>query len=311
MKGYRPEMIFDIQVDIMRSMKNHRIMNNKTKSLVFILLSSLSFAFMSVIVKDLNDVPILQKVFFRNLVSLIITFLIIRKARVKLWGRPENRKFLILRSLLGLSGVFLYFYAISNMNLADSSMLNKISPFFVTIFAFLFLKEKIYKQQIIALVTVFAASLLIIKPEFNLSIIPALSGFFSAIFAGAAYTTVRSLGVRNEKPQVIVFYFSLISVIVVLPLFLMNFNLPDFSTLIKLLLIGTFAAGGQFGLTYAYKYAKASEVSIYNYTNILFAGIMGYLFWKEIPDNLSILGSIIIIAASVYIFIFNRKKSSK
>lgn len=304
-------MIFDIQVDIMRSMKNHRIMNNKTKSLVFILLSSLSFAFMSVIVKDLNDVPILQKVFFRNLVSLIITFLIIRKARVKLWGRPENRKFLILRSLLGLSGVFLYFYAISNMNLADSSMLNKISPFFVTIFAFLFLKEKIYKQQIIALVTVFAASLLIIKPEFNLSIIPALSGFFSAIFAGAAYTTVRSLGVRNEKPQVIVFYFSLISVIVVLPLFLMNFNLPDFSTLIKLLLIGTFAAGGQFGLTYAYKYAKASEVSIYNYTNILFAGIMGYLFWKEIPDNLSILGSIIIIAASVYIFIFNRKKSSK
>ncbi len=293
----------------MSYIKNHNSMNNKTKSLIYILLSSLSFAFMSVIVKDLNHVPVLQKVFFRNLVSLIITLFIIRKARVRLWGRPENRKFLILRSLLGLSGVFLYFFAISNMNLADSSMLNKISPFFVTIFSFLFLREKIFKQQVLALIVVFAASLLIIKPEFKLSVLPALSGFLSAIFAGAAYTTVRFLGVRNEKPQVIVFYFSLISVIVVLPFFLMNLNLPDFGTLIRLFLIGTFAAGGQFGLTYAYKYAKASEVSIYNYTNILFAGIMGFLIWKEIPDNLSMAGSIIIIAASVYIFMYNRKKS--
>ena len=283
-------------------------MNNKTRSLIYILLSSLSFAFMSVIVKDLKDIPLIHKVFFRNLISLLITLIIIRKSGTEKWGRPENRKYLIMRSVLGLGGIFLYFHAISNMDLADSSMLNRISPFFVTIFAFFYLGEKIFKQQILALVVVFSASLLIIQPEFNMSALPAISGFLSAVFAGAAYTTVRLLGVRKEKPQTIVFYFSLISVIAVLPFFLLDFSVPEPGTMVKLLLIGVFAAGGQFGLTYAYKYAKASEVSIFNYTNIIFAGVLGFLVWREIPDAMSLVGTIFIVAASVYIYMFNQKE---
>ena len=285
-------------------------MQNKTKSLVFILLSSLSFAFMSVVVKDLKDVPVMEKVFFRNLVSLIITLFVIRSFKSEIWGRAENRKFLILRSLFGLSGVLLYFYAISNMNLADSSMLNKISPFFVTLFAILYLKEKVYSQQIVALVFVFGAAMLIIKPRFDLSVLPSLSGFLSAISAGAAYTVVRFLGIRKEKPKTIIFYFSLISVIAILPFVVMDFHIPTVNEFFKLVLIGCFAAGGQFGLTYAYKYAKASEVSIFNYTNILFAGVLGYVFWREIPDTLSLIGSAIIIGISIYIFFFNRRNSS-
>ncbi len=284
-------------------------MTNKSRSVIFILLSSLSFALMSVFVKLLPGIPVLEKVFFRNLVSLIVTFFMFRKASGSFKGNPENRKFLILRSLLGLTGVFLYFYAINNLYLADSAMLNKLSPFFVTLFAFLFLSEKIYKQQVVALVVVFLSALLIIKPKFDLSVLPSLSGFLSAICAGAAYTTVRYLGTKGEKPKTIVFYFSLISVLALLPAMFFVFVKPTWLELLSLIAIGVFAAGGQFGLTYAYKYAKASEVSIYNYTNIVFAAILGLSIWKEIPDTMSLIGSVLIIITSIYIFRFNNRKS--
>ncbi len=284
-------------------------MTNKTRSVIFILLSSLSFALMSVFVKHLSGIPVLEKVFFRNLVSLIVTFFMFRKASGSFFGNPGNRKYLILRSLLGLSGVFLYFFAISNLNLADSAMLNKLSPFFVTLFAFVFLKEKIYKPQIIALVIVFLSAMLIIKPRFDLSVIPSLSGFLSAICAGAAYTTVRYLGNQGEKPKTIVFYFSFISVLILLPIIAFHFVMPSLNEFLSLIAIGIFAAAGQFGLTYAYKYAKASEVSIYNYSNIIFAAILGLTIWKEIPDTLSLIGSGLVIITSIFIFRFNNRQN--
>ena len=189
-------------------------------------------------------------------------------------------------------------------------MLNKLSPFFVTIFAFLFLGEKIYKPQIAALVVVFIAAMMIIKPSFNLSVLPSLAGLLSAVCAGAAYTVVRFLGLRGEKPKTIVFYFSFVSVIAMIPFMFFIFRLPNLTEFIYLVGIGIFAAGGQFGLTYAYRYAKASEVSIYNYSNIVFAAILGFAVWKEIPDTLSLIGAIIIISASYYIFKFNNRKGN-
>jgi len=283
-------------------------MTNKTRSVIFILLSSLSFALMSVFVKHLTRIPILEKVFFRNLVSLVVTFLMFRKASGSFTGKKENRKYLILRSLLGLTGVFLYFYAINNLYLADSAMLNKLSPFYVTLFAFFFLKEKIYKQHIVALVIVFLSALMIIKPRFDMSVLPSLAGFLSAICAGAAYTTVRYLGNQGEQPKTIVFYFSFISVIAIFPAMFFVFVRPTLIETLSLFAIGLFAAGGQFGLTYAYKYAKASEVSIYNYTNIVFAAILGLSIWKEIPDIWSLIGSGIIILTSIFIFRFNNRE---
>jgi drug/metabolite transporter (DMT)-like permease len=281
---------------------------NKSKAVIYMLLSALSFAFMSAFVKLAGDIPLFEKVFVRNLISLIIAFLVIIKSKRSMLGKKENRRFLLMRSSFGLIGVILYFYSINNLYLADSSMLNKISPFFVTFFAGIFLKERIRKFQIVALFVIFGASLLIIKPKYDLSILPAISGFTAAIFAGAAYTTVRFLG-GKEQPQTIVFWFSAVSVLVMFPLMLINFKVPDGMQVIYLLGTGLFAAGGQFGLTLAYKFAEASKVAIYNYANIIFAVIIGYFIWSEIPDFLSIVGGILIILTSIAIFVNNLNKT--
>ena len=282
-------------------------MKVKSKAVIFMLISALAFAIMAANVRLAGNIPLFEKVFFRNLVSLLVAFFIIRKSKNKILERKENLKFLLARSLLGLLGVVLYFFAINNLYLADSSMLNKLSPFFVTFFAWLFLKEKLSKFQIIALIIAFFSALLIIKPKFDLTVLPAFAGFLSAMFAGAAYSLVRFLGSR-EKPATIVFFFSLVSVIVMFPLMMMNFEMPSFIQLLFLLGTGIFAAIGQFGLTLAYKYAKASEVAIYNYTNIIFSAIIGYFLWKEISDTWSIIGGVIVILTSVGVFVYNKNK---
>lgn len=285
-------------------------MSDKTKAVILMLVSSLAFALSAAAVKLAGSLPVFEKVFFRNIISVVAAFIVLKQKRMPAFGKAENQKFLILRSLLGVLGMVLYFYAINNLVLADSAMLHKLFPFFVTVFAAIFLKEKISKIQIPALMLVFLASLLIIKPRFDYSILPALAGFGCAVVSGMTYTLVRFLRDR-EHPSTIVFYFSFTSLVILAPLVLLDFQTPTYSQWIYLSMIGVFAAIGQFSLTYAYRYGKASEIAIYNYTNIIFAAIIGFIIWGEISDVWSILGGTFIILISIFVFVYNHKNISR
>jgi len=282
-------------------------MDNKPKAIVFMLICAFAFSGVGAMVKLAGDVPVFEKVFFRNLVSLFVAIHMIRSNKALYWGKPENRKVLFARAFLGLIGVIMYFYAISNLILADSNMLNKLSPFFVTLFASWFLKEKLSPIQIPALIVVFLGAMMIIKPEFNLSVLPALSGFGSAVTAGAAYTLVRYLKDR-EDPATIVFLFSFVSVLGTIPLVMMDFVVPTGTQLIFLIGTGVLAAIGQFALTYAYKLAPAAEISIYNYFSILFSAMLGFFLWGEVPDTLSIFGGILVVLAALATFMYNNRR---
>lgn len=282
-------------------------MSNKSKAVMYMLLSSLAFSFMSAMVKLSGNIPVMEKVIFRNLISLLVAFLVLKKNHAPVFGKRENQKYLLARSLLGLTGMIFYFYSISKLCLADSSMLNKLSPFFITLFAVIFLKEDLTSMKVISTIVVFIGALLVIKPQGNLSIVPAAAGFLSAAFAGGAYTLVRFLKDR-ENPSTIVFYFSLVSVLGTLPFVILNFVPITKIQFLYLILTGVFASIGQFSLTYAYKYAPASEVAIYNYTNIVFSAIIGFFIWREIPDYLSIIGGTIITVMAIIVYFYNKNR---
>lgn len=282
-------------------------MSNKTKAVFYMLISALGFTLMSVTVKYLRDIPLAEKVLFRNLVSLVIAFYLIKKSSSPIFGQRKNQLALLARAGFGLAGVVLNFYAITHLTLADSTMLGKLSPIFVTIMACLFLKEKIDKKQIIGIFITFVGALLVIKPQFSLSIIPSISGLLSAASAGVAYTLLRYLK-DKESPDTIVFYFSIISVLGTLPFALANYVIPTSNELMLLLATGLFASIGQFGVTYAYKYSKATEVSIYTYSAIVFGIVFGFMFFHEMPDILSLLGGATIIGVAYYTFKHNQKK---
>ncbi|EOR19999.1 transporter, partial [Clostridium sartagoforme AAU1] len=218
-------------------------LSNRTKGILFLVFSAFGFAVMSAFVKLAGDLPSFQKTFFRNLVSCIIALFFIVKNKESFFGKRENQKMLILRSALGTIGIVLNFYSIDKLVLSDANMLNKLSPFFVIIFSALFLSEKINFKQFLAIIVAFIGTLFIIKPSFNLDMIPAIMGVLGAVFAAGAYTCLRFLG-GKENHYTIVFYFSLFSLIVIFP-FMMSVYVPmNSEQLFYLLMAGVFASIG-------------------------------------------------------------------
>ena len=157
-----------------------------------------------------------------------------------------------------------------------------------------------------SIVIAFIGSLFIIRPGFSLTeMFPALMGLAGAIAAGGAYTTVRYLGLRGEWGPFIVFFFSAFSCVAVLPYILLNFEPMTFYQLGMLMLAGLAASGGQFGVTYAYKFAPAKEISVYDYTMVIFAAILGFFAFGQIPDGLSLIGYVIICGISILMYMYN------
>ncbi len=282
------------------------IKSDRVKGIIFITASALGFALMSAFVKLAGDLPNFQKVFFRNLVSTTVALYLIVKHKGSMTGKKENRKILIYRSIFGTLGVIFSFYAIDNLVLSDANMINKLSPFLVIILSALFLKEKINAKQITSLIVAFIGSLFIIKPTFSIDLVPYIVAILGALFAGAAYTCLRVLRDREEY-YTIVFFFSVFSLVTTFPAFIFVYKSMTLLQLIYLLLAGVFASLGQFGITLAYKYAPAKEISIFDYTNIIFSAILSIVLFNQFPDFLSIIGYIIVFIASFYMFLYNKK----
>lgn len=286
--------------------------SDRNKGIILMLVSSLGFSLMALFVKMAGDIPTLQKTFIRNAVSMVIAFGFVVYYQERFFGKKENQKYLLLRSVLGALGVILNFYAIDHLVLADADMLNKMSPFITIIFAAIFLREYVMKYQVTSIIIAFVGTLFIIKPTFNVDMVPYLAGIASAVFAGGAYTVLRLLGNR-EQFYTVVFYFSAFTTVALLPYMIFFFEPMSAKQFWFLIAAGFFATIGQFGITIAYKYAPPREVSIFSYSTVVYAGILGFIVFSEIPDAWSILGYIAIFIASFYMFVRNNEmvKQSK
>ncbi len=294
-------------------------MTNKNKGILFIILSAFGFALMSLFVKLSGDIPSMQKSFFRNLVSLFFAFYIIKKSKIGFKFQKGNLLGLILRATFGTLGIIFNYYAIENLILSDATMLNKLAPFFVIIFSFFILKEKIKLWQVISILIAFLGSLFIINPNLiigllnnnvpktSLNSLPALIGVLGAMCAGMAYTIVRFLSLKGEKGPFIVFFFSFFSCLAILPFVIFNFSPMTIKQLIYLLLAGVFASLGQFAVTAAYANAPAKEISIFDYSQIIFSGILGYIVFNQKPDIYSFIGYFIICSVAIFMFFMNNK----
>ena len=285
-------------------------MNNKTKGILCIVLSAFCFAWMNAFVRLSGDIPSIQKSFFRNFIAAIFALIILLRGHTSFRWEKGNLKFLLIRSVMGTIGILCNFYAVDHLVLSDASMLNKMSPFFAIIFSYFFLKEKCTPVQIFGVIAAFAGSLFIIKPTFgNMDLLPSLIGFLGGMSAGAAYTAVRHLGQRGEKGPLIVFFFSAFSCLVTLPFILLDFRPMTLFQLAMLLLAGLAAAGGQFSITAAYCYAPSREISVYDYSQIIFSALLGFFFFGQMPDGWSILGYVIICTVAVGMFIYNNRET--
>ena len=284
------------------------------RGIFFIVLSAFFFALMGLFVRLAGDLPTFQKCFFRNAIAMLVAFATLCKSK-SFKFKKGSLPILIARSVAGTVGIVCNFYAIDHLAVADASILNKLSPFFAILFSAIILREKAGWKNWVLIAVAFFGALFVIKPSFSLqTTIPALVGVLGGFGAGLAYTFVRMLGGKGERTPVIVFFFSLFSSIAVLPMMIIQFEPMQFIQVLYLLLAGLCASVAQFSITTAYSCAPAREISVFDYSQVLFSALLGIFILWEFPDYLSVIGYVIIIGAGVvkyFIALREHKKQQK
>ncbi|MGN0832852.1 MAG: DMT family transporter [Kiritimatiellia bacterium] len=285
-------------------------MSPRCKGVLAIVASAFGFALMALFVRLCDDcgpaVNSFQKSFFRNLVALLVAAVAWVRTRDRGDGAflPSRSAWLplVLRSTLGSVGIFANFHALSHIPIAEGQTLNKTAPFFTVLFAWLFLGERMNRRQALAVVLAFCGVLLIAKPGFaGAAAMPLATGFLGGVCAGGAYACVRALRRHVVSPSFIVLFFSAFSCAASVPFMLADFDPMTGAQVLVLLGAGVGAAIGQFGITLAYGYAAPREIAVFDYTNILFTAALGWLFFGQFPDFLSVVGFAVILSAAVFL----------
>ena len=277
--------------------------DNKSINKIYLVFASFFFSLMTLCVKKIdNRIPIYELVFFRSILSLLITSLIINKKNLKPWG--TNKPFLVLRGLLGTIALVCIFYAIRNMPLNISTVIQYTYPIFISIFAGFLINEKITKNIIIASVIGWLGILIILNPyqlsnlNIELEKLTVFIAFLGAISTSLAYITVKQLSI-TEDIYIIIKYFPLISVITLSPFVFFNWVTPNFIDLIWIICMGLFTQAGQTFLTIGIKKLPTPEAATINYLQVFFGSVWGILFFNEIINTNFIVGSLLVLLGTI------------
>lgn len=274
-------------------------------------MAGLFFALMTFFVRMAGNLPTMQKAFFRNAVAAVAALFLLARSEEGFKIKKSSWRDLFLRSFFGTMGLICNFYAVDRLSIADANILNKLSPFFAIIMSYFILKEKANKTEWLCVVVAFIGALFVVKPSMDMQFVNAMIGMLGGFGAGVAYTFVRKLGKAGERGPVIVMCFSVFSCIVTAPFLIIGAKPMSLYQIVMLLLAGAAATGGQLSITKAYTKAPAKEISVFDYSQVVFAAALGLVFLGQIPDIMSIIGYVIIIGSAVFKWNYNLQHELK
>lgn len=270
----------------------------------YMILSSLAFAIMGVFIKMLQRLPTWEVVFFRALVNFfwLLPWALANPVKQMVMKEP---KALLSRGISGCLSMVLYFYAIEHIKLADAVMLNYFSPIIVLILSAVLLGERLSKMAIGFILVAFSGVGLILKPDFSFSNtsaeIAGIAGLLSAFVAAIAYISIK-VATRTVPPRYIVFSFASVSVLMSVVPMLMFYVQPTPQEWAALLLAGSLATIAQEMMTRGYAGLPASVASPLTLTTVFFSAVLAWGVWGEIPDQWSMLGSLLVVCGLVGAF---------
>ena len=287
------------------------------------LISALGFSVMAACVKEVNSIglPVLEIVAARALVSIVISYLDIKRKNISLWG--HNKALLIARGTVGSFALMFVYYAVTTLPLAEATLLQYLHPVFTAILAVWFLKETIQGSTIFCIVFSLLGLFIIVQP--NLALLnlaqPQLltnqniqyswlsigAGILGAFGSAVAYIMVKKLTVTDDS-SVIIFYFPVVALPISLLMLGDDFVVPSITASFLLILVGIFTQVGQVGLTKALHCADANKATAYAYVQVLFSLLIGWVYFSEVPMFTTVLGgSLIMVGALVNVLWKNNK----
>ena len=270
----------------------------------FMLISALGFALMSALVKEAGQlgIPLLQIIFVRALISVALSLADIYRSGVHPLG--HRRVLLFGRGLSGFLALTGVFYALLHLSMAQATILQYLHPVFTALLAFVFLAERPTAATLACIMLSLLGLVCMVMPFWEgeagtpASLWPVMAGLGGALGSGIAYTLVRKL-VATEHPSVIVLYFPLVCVPGTLLLGGADFVWPTATGWWVLLGVGCFTQIGQLALTKAMQRDAASRVTSLSYVQIIFAAVLGWWIFGEMPTQATLLGGGLILLGAV------------
>ncbi|WP_171736988.1 DMT family transporter [Vibrio sp. 99-70-13A1] len=274
----------------------------------FMLLSAFGFALMSACVKYISQygIPVFEIVAARALVSLVISYLDVKRKGISPWG--HNKPLLFVRGAVGTAALMCVYYAVTTLPLAEATILQYVHPIFTALLGVLFLKERIQQSTMICIAFCLAGLFVMVQANSGsdvgsdvandlpvLSIVIALCG---ALGSSIAYVIVRKLS-QTEDSSVIIFYFPLVALPISTFLIWDDFVWPSVFLTIMLILVGIFTQIGQYGLTKAMQTQAAGKASAYSYVQIVFSALLGVWIFNEVPSIWTYLGGGLIVTGAL------------
>lgn len=278
----------------------------------YMILSALGFSLMAACVKLASNqgIPVLEIVAARALVSLLLSYADIR--RLKLSPLGHRKDLLIARGSVGAIALLCVYYALTEIPLAEATVIQYLHPMFTAILALFFLKERVQPATLACIILSFAGLLFIARPDWifgtstELPSLAILAAVLGAMGSAIAYVLVRKLN-ETEHSSVIIFYFPLIALPLSLVLLGDGFVMPGPKSLITLLLVGIFTQVGQIGLTKAMQTETAGKATAYSYLQVVFAAALGWFIFGEWPIFWTWMGAALILLGALINLISNRK----
>lgn len=253
----------------------------------YMLFAVFTFSLMKVFVKTLSHIPVIEVILFRAIISLVISFLLLKRQQVPVLGK--NKPLLIARGVTGAIALTLNFYLIQEIPLATASTLTYLAPVFSTLIGVFIVKERVKWIQWFFFITSFSGILIIQGFDSRISFIHLSIGITTSIFMGLAYNFVRKLN-TTEHPLVIIFYFPLVLLPVASIWTALVWVQPIGMDWVYLLMVGITTQIAQFFMTKSYQQAEISTVSILNYLGIIFSLLFGFYLFDETFNLMTYLG---------------------
>lgn len=268
--------------------------------------AGVTFAMMNVAVKLLPSIPSSEIVFFRAMVSLVLSAYFVRRKRLPFFG--NNKKVLLLRGVFGTTALMLFFYTLHVLPLASAMVIHYLSPIFTAVIAHFFLKERLRFNQLFFFLISFAGIVVMKGFDERLDWLDVFAGVGAALLSGAAYNCIRKLKF-SEDSQVIILYFPMVAFPITLGYTLLGpgWVTPNWSEFGLLMLIGVLTQIAQYFLTRAYQSEMANKVAAVSNLGVIYALLIGYFFFSETYSQWTIAGMLLVVAGVVLNVIYKSK----
>ncbi len=286
------------------------ILNTKSGPFYF-LISVIFFSVMEILVKFLSSsYPIGELVFFRGFFGLLPIIFIMPKKKFFQNFKTKKIKLHIFRTITGCFALISIFFGLKYLPLADAISITFAAPIFATMFSIFFLKEIVGKKRWFAVLIGFLGILIILKPGTSLFSIYSIFPILFCVGFAASASLIRILS-KTDKNYLISFYYTAGLTLVSLFLDPLSWKIPLFKDCLLLISIGIIGSLGNIIITEAYRKSEISLITPIKYLNLIFAIVLGYFLFNEVPEYSTLVGSIFIIVSTVIIFIRERKLNKK